>query len=182
MDYYSVLGPIDPQVHKDGVGWVPALGYLHKFDELVAKSSRKELTDVEAAFVCSRFDPAELHAFEQAKEQSFTLLKEWLVKYKFKDWETTETQGSRVTEEMKRARAKEIADKLNDTTLWHSHSRGIPMQALREVINLKIGDFGQDNARSKSVRAYHKLLSDYMMRRGYDGVLHTRRQFVPHQR
>src|SRR5262245_54819258 len=42
MDYYSVLGPIDPQVERtlpDGEkGLVPALGYLAKYEELVQKS------------------------------------------------------------------------------------------------------------------------------------------------
>ena len=37
MDYYSVLGPIDPQVNR-GEGLVPALGYLKKYDELIEKS------------------------------------------------------------------------------------------------------------------------------------------------
>ncbi|MEJ7811362.1 MAG: hypothetical protein WKG32_13205, partial [Gemmatimonadaceae bacterium] len=31
MDYYSVLGPIDPQVDKGERGFVPALGYLERF-------------------------------------------------------------------------------------------------------------------------------------------------------
>lgn len=37
MDYSSALGPIDPQVFN-GELWVPALGYLEKVEELVAKS------------------------------------------------------------------------------------------------------------------------------------------------
>jgi ClpP class serine protease len=40
MDYYSILGPIDPQVLRDG-RFVPALGYLDKYNELVAKSKRR---------------------------------------------------------------------------------------------------------------------------------------------
>lgn len=38
MDYSSSLGPIDPQVHN-GKTWVPALGYLDKVNELIAKSN-----------------------------------------------------------------------------------------------------------------------------------------------
>lgn len=38
MDYFSVLGPIDPQVkNKDG-NFVPALGYLDKMNELIEKA------------------------------------------------------------------------------------------------------------------------------------------------
>jgi ClpP class serine protease len=37
MDYFSVLGPIDPQVKRRSKGnvYVPALGYLEKYNELV---------------------------------------------------------------------------------------------------------------------------------------------------
>lgn len=178
MDYYSVLGPIDPQVRKEGVGWVPALGYLLKYEELVNKSANGDLTQAEAAFLCSKFDPAELHAFEQAKEQSITLLKEWLVKYKFKDWSETEARKIPVDETMKRTRAAEIAEKLNKTDLWHSHNRGIPMQALRDVLNLKIHDFGEHDPRRSNIRSYYKLLRDYMMRRGHDGALQTKKKYT----
>lgn len=43
MDYYSVLGPIDPQVmNKDGK-FVAALGYLDKINELIKKARDNEL-------------------------------------------------------------------------------------------------------------------------------------------
>jgi hypothetical protein len=177
MDYYSLLGPIDPQVRKD-VGWVPALGYLLKYEELIAKSNAGTITSAEIAFLCDRFDPAELHAFEQAKEQSITLLRQWLAKYKFKDWHTTETSKTPVTAKMKEDRAAEIADKLNDTKQWHSHSRGIPMRSLREILNLKIEDFGAMDPAGGHVRSYYKLLKDYMMRRGADAALHTEDGFL----
>ena len=39
MDYYSVLGPIDPQIESNGK-LVPALGYLLRYQELLDKGSR----------------------------------------------------------------------------------------------------------------------------------------------
>jgi len=36
MDYFSVLGPIDPQLERED-GLVPALGYLEKYEELIEK-------------------------------------------------------------------------------------------------------------------------------------------------
>jgi hypothetical protein len=87
MDYYSCLGPIDPQVPNRDGRWVPALGYLHKYKKLIDKSkTRAGLTEAEIAYLLSKFDPADLYSFEQAKDLSTKLLKEWLVKYKFKDW------------------------------------------------------------------------------------------------
>jgi ClpP class serine protease len=63
MDYFSVLGPIDPQVPKDDK-MVPALGYLEK-------SQSGNLTTAELAFLINRFDPAALHV--RAGQRTFHL-------------------------------------------------------------------------------------------------------------
>lgn len=60
------------------------------------------------------FDLAELRAYEQAKELTTTLLKKWLVKYKFKNWSVHSSNGNKVTEEDKKKRAEEIAKQLGD--------------------------------------------------------------------
>jgi hypothetical protein len=39
MDYYSTLGPIDPQVENFKGRHVPALGYLERYNELVDKAA-----------------------------------------------------------------------------------------------------------------------------------------------
>ena len=90
MDYYSRLGPIDPQVEIDGQ-MLPALGYLVRYERLIEKAQKGELTTVEAELVVSGFDQAALYAYEQARELSVSLLKLWLANYKFKNWEITET-------------------------------------------------------------------------------------------
>jgi len=43
MDYYSCLGPIDPQVERDGK-LVPALSYLIQYDRLIEKATAGTLT------------------------------------------------------------------------------------------------------------------------------------------
>jgi hypothetical protein len=177
MDYYSVLGPIDPQIQVNG-RWIPAIGYLEKYDEMIAKSNSGNLTSAELAFLVQKFDPAELFRYEQERELSKTLLIEWLVKYKFKDWgPTTDTQNIPVTQALKEQRAEEIAAQLNDPTEWHSHGRGISMQVLINKINLKIDDFAADAAVRDSVRAYERLLSDYLNVRHNNLVVHTRNTY-----
>jgi len=162
MDYYSVLGPIDPQVERVGTGrFVPALGYLEKFNELVEKSRQGTLTDAELTFLVERFDPAELHQFEQARELSKTLLRDWLASYKFKDWKQTETRKRPVTPQMRQERATEIAAKLNDTKKWHVHGRGISRAVLERELNLKTGDFGANPKLATAIRGYYKALVDY---------------------
>ena len=154
MDYYSTLGPIDPQVEADDGHMVPALGYLIRYEDLVKKSKRGKLTTAEMNVLMS-FDQGRLYWYEQARDLSVSLLQEWLVRYKFKNWKVTETRKKPVTQEMKRKRAKEIADKLNDVRRWNSHGRGISMARLITELNLKIDDFGKNQKLNSAVREYH---------------------------
>lgn len=179
MDYYSVLGPIDPQIERpDGRGFVPALGYLEKYNELMEKATAGGLNDAELAYLLQRFDPAELYRYEQEKELSIALLKEWLVKYKFKDWQQTEDRRIPVTSEMKEQRARQIAEELNNTDRWHSHGRGISMSVLQNELKLKIVDFGANTELNQSVRSYYRLLKNYMGVRGHSHCAHSRERFL----
>jgi hypothetical protein len=175
MDYASVLGPIDPQVER-GETLVPALGYLEQYKRLVQKSADGELTTAELAYFIQNFDAAELFQYEQERLLSIALLEEWLVKYKFKNWKETETRKDKVTPTMRKKRAREIAEKLNEVDRWHSHSRVIPMEVARRDLNLLIDDFGENPVLARPVHDYFKLLKDYMMRRGhiFNLVIHTR--------
>ena len=168
MDYSSTLGPIDPQIAKLGSpGYVPALGYLEQFDRLIRKSKTEGLTQAELNYLLSNFDPGELYQYEQARELSIALLKEWLVSYKFKNWKITETRKEKVTLAMKRERAAEIATKLNETERWHSHSRGISMAMARRDLKLQINDLENDQPLHDALREYNDLLLDYRMKLGH---------------
>lgn len=144
MNYYSVLGPIDPQVMNKDKRWVPALGYLDKINELIEKAHKGTLTNAEF-LILKDFDLAELKGYEQAKELTIDLLKKWLVKYKFKNWTKKQTSGVPVTQEMKEKRAEEIADRLSDNKIWKSHGRPINIEILRDSLNLVIEDYGKDS-------------------------------------
>ena len=177
MDYYSVLGPIDPQIQLRG-RWIPAIGYLEKYDELIEKSNQGTLSSAELTFLVEKFDPAELFRYDQERELSKALLKEWLVKYKFKDWgPLTETRKIPVTPQLKEQRAEEIAEQLNDPKVWHSHGRGISMQVLIGKLNLKIDDFSADIGVNDAVPAYERLLTDYLGVRHHNLVVHTRESY-----
>jgi membrane-bound ClpP family serine protease len=178
MDYFSIIGPIDPQmVHPQTGGLVPALGYLEKYAELIQKSKRGGLSQAELAFLLDKFDPAQLHRLEQAREHSVDLLKRWLAKYKFKNWDRTRTRNRRVTTKMKTDRAAEVANKLNNTRLWRSHGRGLSIEVVRNDLDLIVEDFGTEPALKDlnvKVRSYYRLLQDYMEKRGQEYVIHTR--------
>lgn len=123
MDYSSSLGPIDPQVYN-GKNWVPALGYLDKVEELITKSMNGTISQAELIMLREQ-DLAMLRRHEQARDLTVALLKEWLVKFKFKNWSNHSSTGDPVTEAEKEKRAEEIARDLGDNKIWHSHGRSI---------------------------------------------------------
>ena len=178
MDYYSVLGPIDPQKLR-GETYVPALGYLEQYQRLLEKSEKGELTTAELTFLLEKFDPAELYQYEQERELSISFLKDWLVKYKFKDWATTETRSLPVDDKMREDRAEQIAMKLNETKEWHTHGRGISIDILTRELDLKIDDFGEKESVAAALRAYYKLLMDYTRKRDHRNVIHCRGRYSP---
>jgi len=180
MDYSSSLGPIDPQVpDKEGKFLVPALGYLDKVQELVDKSAQNIISPGELAILI-RQDLAMLRFYEQARDLSTALLKLWLVSYKFKDWtqHRTTNPGTIVTEPEKEARAAEIAAKLADNKIWHSHGRMIGMNTLRKILRLEIDDYGQDKDLRMNIRVYSDTLTDYLNRSGLKLYLHNRRTAI----
>jgi len=161
MDYYSCLGPIDPQVETSDGKLLPALSYLIQYKRLKETEAGK-LTDAEVILL-QKLDLAELHSFEEAQKLSDTLLQEWLAKYKFKEWKKTETRRLDVTEEMRKERALAIAKQLADCETWHSHGRPISMATLTHDLKLKIADFASDDIGLKGpVAEYHEFLRDYM--------------------
>jgi hypothetical protein len=175
MDYFSCLGPIDPQVEKDN-NLVPALAYIYEFDRLNEKAEKGQLTSAEYALL-SKIDLGELYQFKQARELSVELIKKWLSTYKFKNWEKTKTRQLPVTKEMKESRANEIAEALSNSNEWHSHGRAINMQTLIEELNLIIEDFATIDDLGPLVREYFGLLLDYMGREKVPSFLHTKEYF-----
>lgn len=177
MDYFSVLGPIDPQVKNKEGRLVAALGYLDKINELLSKAKNNELTQAEF-IILKDFDLAELRGYEQAKDLTIDLLEKWLVKYKFKNWNKHRTNPEKldqdVTEQEKIDRAKEIADHLSSNNKWKSHGRPINIETLREL-RLEIDDYSDNVEKRKLIRDYYELVSDYVGSRGFPNFVHTRK-------
>ena len=173
MDYYSVLGPIDPQVRNKDGNFVAALGYLDKINELIEKARANTLTNAEFV-ILKDFDLAELRAYEQARDLAIDLLVEWLPKYKFKNWTTHTTSKTAVTCEEKKSRALEIAQNLSDNKEWKSHGRPISREELGRL-KLQI-DHLEDNADAyAAVTAYHELMIDYVNKYSMSRFIQTRR-------
>lgn len=179
MDYSSSLGPIDPQVFN-GTTYVPALGYLDKVNELLEKAQNGTLTQAEFLILQNQ-DLALLRSYEQAKELTITLLKKWLVEYKFKDWTEHRTDsnkiGKSVTLKEKIERAEEIADKLGNNKIWHSHGRMINITTLVNTLRLEIEDYSDDPNLRTLIRNYNDLLTEFIVRNGFKVFLRSRKHF-----
>ncbi|KAF0141505.1 MAG: ATP-dependent Clp protease proteolytic subunit [Ignavibacteriales bacterium] len=177
MDYSSCLGPIDPQVQV-GEQFVPALGYLDKVNELIEKSADGKLTDAEFVLLQNQ-DLAKLRSYEQAKDLSISLLTEWLVQYKFKNWNTHASNptklGTVVTEEEKEERATQVASLLSDNKLWKSHGRAIDIKKLRSILKLKIDDLSESPDLHKKLRSYNDLICDYADKQTGGTYFHSRK-------
>ncbi len=175
MDYFSQLGPIDPQVKSKEGRFVPALGYLDKVDELLEKARNRTLTDAEFVILKS-MDLAELRAYEQAKNLTIDLIKEWLAKYKFKNWIQHSSTGKEVTMEEKRQRAIEIAQELSNTKKWCSHSRPINMDELKEM-KLQINNL-EETTYNNIIHEFDALQDDYCIKNKKNIILVTRRAVI----
>ncbi len=173
MDYSSALGPIDPQIPNSEGQLVPALGYLDQVERMIEKSEAGTLTDAEFAILQNQ-DLATLRRYEQARELSVSLLKDWLVKYKFKDWDTHSSTNIAVTDEEKATRAQEIAEALSDHKRWHSHGRMIGIKTLTEDLRLRIEDYTEETELKDVLRQYSDLLLDCVQTRRIDHMFHTK--------
>lgn len=181
MDYSSSLGPIDPQVEvqapNGGTQWIPALGYLDKVNELIEKSANGTMTQAELIML-QKQDLAMLRRYEQAKELTVALLKKWLVKYKFATWTTHKTtpalKGKPVTAKEKENRAEEIAKLLSENREWHSHGRSINIETLKTKLKLTIEDYSNNSAKTKLIRRYNDLVTEYIRKNNFEAFMHSR--------
>ena len=145
MDYFSCLGPVDPQLYIEGKP-IPTsvISYLEQYDRFVEKSRAGELTSAELVLL-QKLDPADLRQYELVAALSVRLIRDWLVQYKFKDWKRHSSSGKPVTDKEKNERANEIAQALGSQEKWGTHSRGINRRALINL-KLKIDDLESDSA------------------------------------
>lgn len=172
MNYFSCLGPIDPQVENRDHKLVPALGYLDKINELLDKAKQNTLTQAEF-LILKDFDLAELKQYEQAKDLAISLLKKWLTQYKFKDW-NQHSDGRTVTQQEKENRAVEIAELLSDNKKWNSHGYPIDIETLTNELKLKIEDFSKDTKLNSLIVKYNDCLEEYINIKKYQRFVQTR--------
>ena len=175
MNYFSCLGPIDPQIEKDGK-LVPALAYLNEYNRIQKKADEGDLNTADYALF-SKLDLGEIHQFEHALALSKELLINWLSTYKFKN--LLDSEETPISDEAKREKANEVAEALSNDERWHSHSRMISRKVLTSELGLQIDELEhEDNKELSSVlNDYVVLLEDYLLRESLYYIVHTREYF-----
>lgn len=174
MDYFSVLGPIDPQIQVPAQvpgqsDWVSASGFLVWYDRLVEKSRKGTITTAELQLLMEKFHPAEMYRYEQARNLSRVLVEDWLTEHKFQG--ETNSDSSH--------KAKNIAQQLSDTNKWLSHGRGIPLRTLNEELELDILDLRQQD-HYLELLSYWQVFIDYVEQRNHHltGAVHVKERYA----
>lgn len=136
------LGPIDAQI-KIGRSPQSAYDYMDWIKKKQKEALKTGKLNPFDATMVAQISPGELNGVSNALNFAHDLVINWLPKYKFKDWNNTETRKKVVTEKMKKTRARQIVSKLIDHNRWRSHGRSIKIADL-ENIGLKITSIDSD--------------------------------------
>ncbi|MCP4550324.1 MAG: Clp protease ClpP [bacterium] len=156
MEPASALGPIDAQI-----GWQ---GKVFSADALIEgmekiKKEVKATGNLNRAYIpmLQTLSPGEIQSAENALNFAKKLVTDWLVRYKFKNWDTHSSTGAKVSDEERQKRAEEIAGTLCNHRMWLTHGRSIKIQDL-ETMRLIIKDYSKELALAEAIRRYHTLL------------------------
>lgn len=95
------LGPIDAQV-KIGRTVISAYDYMDWVKRKKKKAEKdKSLSPFDATMI-AQISPGELEGVNNALKFAEEMVKEWIAKYKFKNWTETETNHKKVTDDMRK--------------------------------------------------------------------------------
>lgn len=157
MGASSALGPIDAQIVFPGGKRFSADAFLEGLEKI--KTDVKTNGKLNPAYIpiLQNISPGEIQHCENAQNFSKKLVTEWLAQYKFKYWDNHTTTGLPVTDEEKKLRAQQIADKLCKHSDWLTHSRSITINDL-EKMKLQIIDYSKTPPLNEAITRYYTLL------------------------
>lgn len=127
------LGPIDAQV-KVGRSVVSAHDYKAWIDEKRLEAEKNKSLNPFDAIMVAQISPGEIYGIINSLEFAKDLVKEWLEKYKFKNWTKKRNSQIDVTPEIRRNRANEVAEMFCNHTAWRTHGRSLKIEDLQEVL------------------------------------------------
>ena len=160
----SALGPIDAQIINPNGKHYSAGAFLQGLENI--KTESKEKLELAYIPILQSISPGEIEHCKNSQEFSQILVREWLWKYKFKNWNIHKSSGAEVTLEEKQQRAAEIAKELANNDRWKTHAKSLHIDDLRNL-KLKITDFSQDETLNDAIMRYYTL-----MRMSFEGAIY----------
>lgn len=128
----GALGPIDAQV-KVGRYQASAYGYMKWVNEKREEAAKDGRLNPFDAQMVAQIAPQEIEGVNNALNFAINSVKEWLPKYKFKNWTKTETRGLDVDDTMRINTAERIATELTKQDKWFSHGLSLKINDLQDV-------------------------------------------------
>lgn len=154
MTPQACLGPIDPQVPNQVGRFVPAQALLLLVEKLqkegqeaIAKNQPVPWTAIR---IIDTVDKKDLADALTASAYSTNVAMQFLVNYKFKNWQIRKSSQLPVTDEYRNARASAIAAELASHDRWKSHGHAISREVLWNEIRLEINH--PDPALERAIR------------------------------
>ena len=156
MDDFSSLGPIDAQISRQGKTF-SADAFLDGLTKI--KDEVQQVGTLNKAYVpiLREICPGDIQECENAQNFAKTLVTDWLVRYKFRNWTTHSDTGQPVTSCERHQRAEEIARDLSDHSKWLTHGRSIKIDDLQGM-RLRVTDLRDNPQLQDAVRRYYTLL------------------------
>ncbi len=103
-------------------------------EKLLKAGQSPAWTDIQ---ILRSIDPKELGNVLTLSEYSILLATTYLESYKFRDW-TVHSDGTFVTPDERRKRAREAATTLCSHDVWETHSHGISREVAKQELRIKI--------------------------------------------
>lgn len=160
MDSRAYIGPIDPQIPNKNGHYVPAQAILTLIKEIQKRGEANinnglppQWTDIK---LLDGIDGKDIGNAMNASEYSIDLVQQYLLEYKFKTW-LTHSNKTTVTNEEKKAKAKEIAEILCEHDRWKTHNCGINRDVAWEKCKLKIKHPEDIEGLNRSIRRFWAL-------------------------
>lgn len=142
MSAQSKFGPIDPQIPNKEGRFIPAQSILVALEgirirgeEKLKQNQQPDWTDIQ---LLRNMDARDIGLAQSASKYSIDMVKDFLVKFKFKAWNTHSSTNTPVTNDEKIKRANEIANLLCSHSNWKSHGHAINRDVAWNVCKLKI--------------------------------------------
>ena len=156
MEPSSSLGPIDGQLLANGRQY-SAEAFLMGLDRIKEEVEKTGKLNQAYIPILQSISPGDIEHAKNAQSFAKRLVKDWLVKYKFRNWKTRKRTGEEITEQERIERATAIAEKLAKHSDWLTHGRSIKIDDLRGM-DLLITDYSKREELAEALRRYKILL------------------------